>query len=230
MQPVTPYIWQYQPQTGETAGARQDYGAVVNWFSCSPLMCQRIAALNRRRNVIDKERAKWRTLDPVLSNSPSIALAGKGYALNDGRQYRKLRRDALPFPHGYQVFEDGAWKPVPIDMNGAGNALSSYPTVVTLQSYERSTDATLQGAGSVVSAANPPNAAAHPSVLLNEPPVKDRDTGMSPTQFAGRFPPVVYDRPFSEPQYYFPKEFNPLWEPAKDFRPSTAISMKYRTM
>lgn len=220
MQPVTPYIWQYQPQTGETAGARQDYGSVVNWFSSSPLMCQRIAAINQQRNVLDKEQARLRTYDPVI-NGKSL-LTGTGYSLNDGRQYRKFTRDAMPFPHGWQVFENGVWKPVPVDMVGAGNALSSYPTVVTLDSYKHA-GVQLQGAGT-------PKFTVDPAVLLNEPSSRDRTSGMNATQFAGRFPPVVYNDPFSEPPYYFPKEFNPLWDSSKDFRASSAISMKYRNV
>lgn len=219
MFPVTPYIWQYQPQTGETAGARQDYGSVINWLSSSPYLYERLAALNRERNEIDKERAKFRGV-PVTRNNPTPGLHGTGYSLNDGRQYRKLSRDALPFPHGWQVFEDGMWKPVPTEINGTGNALSSYPTVV-ISDYRQVQSGMRGGMASDNGI---------PTTLLTEPSNVGKINGMDPVEFIGRFPPVVYNDPFSEPTYFFPKEFSPLWDPNKDFRASSALTMKYRNV
>lgn len=209
VQPVTPYIWQYQPQTGTTAGARQDYGSVINWLGSSPSLCQRIADVNNRRNALDKETARLRHLQGVIKQAPLI---GTGLAPADGRRYRKLTRDNLPFPHGWQVYEEGEWRPVSADMSGAGNALSTYPTVISLSDY-RSPTAPLRGAGSAVKPSSP----------------KSFPSGdLTPFQFARKYPPVVYNRPFSEPLYYFPKEFSPLWDPRKDSRGSSALTMKYR--
>lgn len=209
MLPVTPYIWQYQPETGKTAGARQDYGSVINWLSSSPQLYQRIAAVNKERNVLDKQSARLRNYTPLVNDLP---LSGTGYHLNDGKRYRKLTRDMLPFPHGWQVYEGGVWKPVPVDMAGAGNALSTYPTVISASSYKSPFDHMRGG-----SLSNSAISVAH-------------SNGMTPFEFACRYPPVVYNRPFSEPMYYFPKEFNPLWDPSKDFRGSSAITMKYRNI
>lgn len=210
-QPVTPYIWQYQPETGQTAGARQDYGSVINWLGSSPSLCQRIADVNRQRNVEDKETARLRNYEAVVNREP---LNGTGSGPTDGRRYRKLTRDSLPFPHGWQVLEDGEWKPVaPSDMGGTGaNALSTYPTVISLSDY-RPPMPPMKGGGSDRPSGNP----------------YGRGVGeMTPFQFARKYPPVVYNRPFSEPLYYFPKEFSPLWDPNKDGRGSSALSMKYR--
>ncbi|ABA47244.1 pVIII [Snake adenovirus 1] len=54
--PVTPYIWQYQPETGTAAGARQNYGAVINWLSSDNNMYHRVQEVNRQRNKIDDFR------------------------------------------------------------------------------------------------------------------------------------------------------------------------------
>ncbi|AII22577.1 pVIII [Lizard adenovirus 2] len=65
--PVTPYIWQYQPQTGKAAGARQNYGAVINWLSADNNMFHRVQTVNRARNLIDEIREE--TVRPDLAAS-----------------------------------------------------------------------------------------------------------------------------------------------------------------
>ena len=165
-QPVTPYLWNYEPQSGHVSGATQDYGAVINWLSADPRMFARVRNVNNTRNFLDKYRANvtrhdfaanfnnWpaeqvthrKSLPYVPANDTSqsynvindfmstadgaqiaggqqTAMSGKGYALGDGRRYRKLTRDALPFPYNWQVSEDGKWR----NIRGRGcNALSSY--------------------------------------------------------------------------------------------------------
>lgn len=208
VQPVTPYIWQYQPETGKTAGARQDYGSVINWLGSSPSLCQRIADVNKHRNAIDKETARLRHLEGVEKQEP---LAGTGVTMADGKRYRKITRDNLPFPYGWQVYDEDGWRPVSADMSGAGNALSTYPTVISLNNY-RSPVPPLRGGSSA------------------KPSGSGSNQELTPFQFARKYPPVVYNRPFSEPLYYFPKEFSPLWDPRKDSRGSSALTMKYRNL
>lgn len=52
--PVTPYKWQFQPETGRAAGARQDYGSVINWFSAQGPLYERIRNVNQARNLKDE--------------------------------------------------------------------------------------------------------------------------------------------------------------------------------
>lgn len=65
--PPTPYLWQYQPQTGTAAGARQDYGSVTNWFASDNSMYHRVQQTNRNRNLIDEMNET--TVDPYYAAS-----------------------------------------------------------------------------------------------------------------------------------------------------------------
>lgn len=65
--PPTPYIWQYQPETGTAAGARQDYGSVINWLGSDNTMYHRVQQTNRTRNAIDDINEM--TVDPTYARS-----------------------------------------------------------------------------------------------------------------------------------------------------------------
>lgn len=242
--PVTPYLWTYQPQTGSPAGARQDYGSVPCWFSAAPDLYHRIMALNEERNLLDENRAATRSFEVVAANTGTMhvpardptqdaktledkvhtwegeQLAGGSYQLGDGRRYRKLTRDNLPFPYNWQVFEDGGWKPI---RGGSCNALSSYPTVIYadyLDTYHlpgQQVQAPLRGAGKHLGDVH----------LLTEEATVPRQEGLTPLQFLSRFPPIVYKHPFSGNLAYFPKEFSPLFDPSKDPRRVTDYSLQY---
>nr|WMQ77655.1 pVIII [Zoothera dauma adenovirus] len=252
MLPVTPYIWHYSPETGHTAGASQDYGAVINWISAGPQMYERIRNVNVMRNSLDSSLAPYRDnidhnindwtaadLDQApgvpyvpaklnnidnykdfMSTANGMQLSGSGLGPpDDGRQYRKLTRDALPFPYNWQVFDNGRW----VNIEGQGtNALSSYPNLQYshLISYRRPGQQ-LQGSGFPLS-----NDQAYR--LLHEQPTLPRSGGMTPRQFIQQFPPIVYKKPFSENEMYFPKEFSPLFDPNKDYRRTTSVTLKYR--
>lgn len=207
-QPVTPYIWNYQPETGLTSGAQQDYGSVINWLRADPMLCSRIRNVNTARNnylrsmkrdvayaragkrqekaMKARDKLRSQMLLDEFYTSEGQQLAG-GYALGDGRQYRKLTRDNLPFPHNWQVFENGRWRPI---SGGSANALSSYPFVM---------DEALSGRGQ---------------------PVSVSGDGLSPLAFARAYPPLVYNAPFSGAVEYFPREFSPLYDPSRAYRPS----------
>ncbi|WGZ76470.1 MAG: pVIII protein [Agile wallaby adenovirus 1] len=243
-QPVTPYIWKYQPETGTAAGARQNYGAVINWLGADPKLYARIQEVNRQRNDLDIFRAainrheiasnfnNWpayqiyqpagtvytppsrlhissvadavATADGAqLSGGISTPISGGGYSLGDGRQYRKLTRDLLPFPTNWQVFEDGEWKNI---SGGSANATSSYPQMIyenqpTIVKYYRP--------GQQLQGYFPTTPSTH---LLTEESRVPRSGGLDPVQFIREFSPVVYKNPFSKPLQYFPKEFNPLFK------------------
>lgn len=256
-QPVTPYIWNYQPETGQTSGAQQDYGSVINWLRADPALCSRIRNVNtarnhylrsmkrdvtygqpggrranKRREKLTRMRDNLQTqvlLDEIYTGEGQ-QLAG-GYALGDGRTYRKLTRDNLPFPHNWQVLENGRWKLIsgkdaqmangytlggesqrrnltrnnrPLASEGqvfetrqwrpisggSANALTSYPFIV---------DEGLIGRGQVIT---------------------ENPEGLTPLAFARSFPPLVYNTPFSGAAEYFPREFSPLYDPSRVYRPS----------
>lgn len=254
-QPVTPYIWTYQPETGMTAGAQQDYGAVINWLSADPYLCERIRHVNQARNDMARLEATtrvvprgefndWLQRPPVYgppsgvlakrrirsavdaaATSEGVQLSGAGYHLGDGRRYRKLTRDNLPFPHNWQVFEGGRWIPVPMT-GGSSNALSSYPTVMrspaaAMEHYFQSDGLQMQG-GMVP----PPRSAAE---LHVEGPSVDLRSGLTPLSFARSFPPLVYDHPFSRLDLLaFPKEFSPLFDPERDARAAMVYANSYQ--
>lgn len=266
-QPVTPYIWQYNPQDGATAGARQDYGSVINWLSASPRLFERIKSVNLARNAYDEAEARanrtglndvninrWgpgevyqppgSSFVPALADDWSEAtdfartargqqLAGGSldYHLGDGRRYRKLTRDALPFPANWEVFEDGRWRMVPrrAMTGGAADALASYPMILPaaevaanelrppeLGDYRRP-GAQLQGRG----------LPSQNLLLRTEGSRAPHYGGIAPLQFMREFPPVVYHKPFSGPLAYFPKEFSPLFDPDDDPRRTSALTLQY---
>lgn len=260
-QPPTPYIWQYQPQTGFTAGARQDYGSVINWLQADGRMFSRIRNVNLARNNIDKTRAlltrssisgdinRWpssevsqyegtpyipaysddiRTTTDFLKTANGEQLAGSGlngppYYINDGRKYRKLTRDAMPFPHNYQVYEDGHWKRVEDLTGGAANALTSYPnlqytSIPPILRYAR--------AGQQLQGGAVPFRQTQLALMTEESRVR-RNGGINPHQFMNEFPPVVYEHPFDGNEAYFPKEFSPLFDPAKAFLRTTDQTLQY---
>lgn len=252
-QPVTPYIWAYQPETGMTAGAQQNYGAVINWLSSDPYMCERIRHVNQSRNDLARLEANARVVprgefnewlqQPEVSGPPSgvitgrrirsfvdtvatsegAQLAGAGYKLGDGRRYRKLTRDAHPFPINWQVFENGRWIPVPMS-GGSANALSSYPNVQRRRDYMENYlhSSGLQMQGGMVPA---PQSAAE---LHVEGPSVDIRSGLTPLSFARAFPPLVYEHPFSSINpLKFPKEFSPLFDPERDMRAAVVYSDSY---
>lgn len=282
--PVTPYIWQYQPETGTAAGARQNYGSVINWLSADNRMYHRVQQVNQTRNAIDDIREQtvipelaasfndWNATqltqppgtayrpapgplagpttmaDKILtaegeqlagSRPPPLsggaALPPSAYSLGDGREYRKLTRDALPFPHNWMVKENGIWTPIMdprpnlrTHMQGSGaNALSSYPTLLYNQpavppilAYSRPGQQ-LQGSGVVAPSGKVLG-------LLTESSRVPRTEGMTPQQFVNSFPPVVYDDPFSKRLAYFPKEFSPLFDPKSQYLASSLATLQYR--
>lgn len=266
----TPYLWQYQPETGLVAGARQDYGSEINWLGSDLQMFNRVQRLRRLRNQLEEEKGTkaadssfaahfndWTledtkgtpyvsmthpisktALSDMINSSEGVQMAGRNtpstlyggglpqYSLGDGRQYRKLTRDAMPFPHNWFVKEEGIWKPVPIDpgdfSGGAVNALSSYPNLQYLPPpilrYRRPGQQ-LQGRGQSL------NTPFREEALLTERSRLPVTRGLDPSQFTLSFPPVVYKRPFSSSLSHFPREFSPLYDPNDSFLRSTTAAL-----
>lgn len=226
-QPVTPYIWTYKPETGTAAGARQDYGSVINWLRASPQLCQRIREVNNFRNYIDKTRSHLSDEMTCYFNAWPANVVSQP----EGTPYRPAPNpvlgqhsihDFLSTAEGSQIAGGLISSP---DISGHGaNALSSYPTLKYVNvdspilSY-RHPGQQLQG-GSITSK--------NDNFLLSEESRVPRSGGLSPLQFLQEFPPIVYNNPFSENMLYFPKEFSPLFEPEKDHRRTSLFSLKYQ--
>lgn len=253
-QPVTPYVWTYQPETGMTAGAQQDYGGVINWLCADPYMCERIRKVNQTRNDMARleasnrvvpegefnawlqrppifgppsgklEKRRVRSFIDTVATSEGVQLSGAGYKLGDGRRYRKLTRDAHPFPINWQVFENGRWQPVPLN-GGSANALSSYPTIRRrrdyMENYLHPHGLQLQGGMA------PTQSNSHE--LRWEGPSVDLRSGLTPLSFARAFPPLVYENPFSSLNpLEFPKEFSTLYDPERDMRAAVVYQNSYQ--
>lgn len=169
---------------------------------------QQLPPIHRRR-LKNFGAKRLRALADDIATANGEQLAGSGYHLGDGKQYRKLTRDAHPFPINWQVFENGRWIPVPLS-GGSANALSTYPTVLQARAFRDILPAGRQLQGGFVL---PPTR----SEFLTEGPTVDVRRGLSPLAFARAFPPIAYRDPFSSPDpAFFPKQFSPLYDPTRD--------------
>ncbi|URN46038.1 pVIII [Bovine adenovirus 7] len=215
-QPVTPYIWRYQPETGYTAGAHQNYSAVINWLQANPQMVARIKQVNLVRNDLDKLQANITRQDisANVNNWPAKDL------------YQPLKAPYIPASpnmattiNDFEATRQGIQLSGNQPLKGTGsNALSSYPDIPDILKYSR-VGQQLQGYGTF---------SKDNIHLFYEGSRQPRKGGLSPVQFINEFPPVVYQNPFSGPLRTFPKEFNPLFSPEKDFRPTTNETLKYQ--
>lgn len=221
MQPVTPYIWKYQPETGYTAGAHQDYGSVINWLNSNPQMFTRIRDVNLQRNNIDKTRGLV-TRNDIHSNinnwsaSQLLQRQGSPY-VPASLNLEASKQDFIDSAHGMQLSG-----PKPIDFKGTGsNNLSAYPMVSgnipPLMLYHRPGQQ-LQGMGTT---------SAENFHLMEEVSRLPRSGGLTPTEFLTEFPPIVYNDPFSKSLLYFPKEFDPLFSPNTDPRLTSNKTLQY---
>ncbi|AFV70648.1 pVIII [Bovine adenovirus 6] len=221
MQPVTPYIWKYQPETGYTAGAHQDYGSVINWLQSNPQMFERIREVNLQRNNIDKSQSLL-TRGDIHCNINNWSASQVHQRL--GTPYipakhamESTRQDFIDSARGIQLSG-----PNPMDITGSGsNKLSSYPMITEnispLMLYHRPGQQ-LQGSGTNN------NQNFH---LLEEVSRQPRAGGLTPAEFLTEFPPIVYNHPFSKPLLFFPKEFDPLFSPQNDPRITTKQTLQY---
>ncbi|ASU50483.1 pVIII [Odocoileus adenovirus 1] len=223
-QPVTPYIWKYQPETGFTAGAHQDYGAVINWFQANPQMFARIQEVNANRNDIDQTRAFLTRTDIAanINNWPSTQLKQRKSSLYIPAKLKEeiTNLDFLSTANGIQLSGPYPTFKQEILVGTGSNDLTSYPMISAstpnILKYQRPGQQ-LQGTGVF-----PSNKS-----LITETSRLPRSGGLSPEQFISEFPPIVYNQPFSESLLFFPKEFNPLFDPFEDPRPTSGKSLQY---
>lgn len=67
----TPYLWSYQPQVGQAAGASQDYSTRINWLSAGPQMINQVNQIRDLRNrILMTQKAITETPRPLM-NPPS---------------------------------------------------------------------------------------------------------------------------------------------------------------
>lgn len=215
-QPVTPYVWKYQPETGYTAGAHQNYNTVINWLHANPQMFARIQHINTARNVMDKFRSDL-TRDDIavnINNWPAEDLMQPPnfpYIPATSKSTSTIN-DWLATTQGIQLSGTS-------ELNGWGsNRLTSYPDIPPILKYERPGQQ-LQGQG-LFKQEN-----IH---LFYESPRLPRSGGLTPQQFVKEFPPVVYNNPFSESMSVFPKEFSPLFNPSESLKKTSSQTLQYK--
>ncbi|AAK13181.1 pVIII [Bovine atadenovirus D] len=220
MQPVTPYIWKYQPETGHTAGAHQDYGSVINWLQSNPQMFNRIRDINLQRNNIDQTQGLM-TRDDLHSNinnwPASQVLQRQGFPYVPAKMNLEAsKQDFIDSARGIQLSG-----PNPVFTGTGSNNLTSYPmlteNIPPLMLYHRPGQQ-LQGMGTI---------SKENFHLLEEVSRVPRSGGLTPTEFLTQFPPIVYRHPFSSSLIYFPKEFDPLFSPHNDPRLTSSKTLQY---
>lgn len=246
-QPVTPYIWTYQPETGMTAGAQQDYGSVINWLSADPMMCERIRHVNEARNA--SVIADYR-----FSETP-LGIFNEWYQVtppnHDGPPFFPLKRRriqaALDAEHtaegqqlagaGYNLGDGRKYRKLsrdnhpfpinwevyeggrwrPVPMCGAGTNATSTYPTI-LPVGKRPMEHYRAPAGRQMQGGRVQSSRLA-AELIQQGPSVDIRSGLTPLAFARACPPLVYAHPFSvSNQMRFPAELSPLYDPQKDPR------------
>ena len=67
----TPYVWTYQPQLGQAAGASQDYSTRMNWLSAGPSMIDQVNQIRVERNNILLRQAAATETPRLVRNPPN---------------------------------------------------------------------------------------------------------------------------------------------------------------
>lgn len=146
------------------------------------------------------------TLSDRLQTNAGEQITGVGLSPpDDGNMYRKLTRDALPFPYNWQIWKNGVWLPVNEPKEPFSGLGSFYfPKNIQISGSEGQRPFFTNG---LMAAAT-------------ERARVPRSGGLGPTQFCLDFPPLPYAYPFSGGDMRsFPAYFSPLYDPTNPARP-----------
>lgn len=211
----TPYMWSFQPQMGQAAGASQDYSTRMNWLSAGPAMINQVNRIRDTRNRILMSQARLTETPRLVMNPPvwpaallpqeapppltlalprnqdlDLAMTNSGAQLAGGRRL-------CPAP------------PIPTSIRGGsllgrGITLSEdIPTASVLRP-----DGIFQLGGGSRSSFNPTQA----YLTLQQSSSQPRSGGIGSYQFVREFVPEVYINPFAGPPDTFPDQFIPNYD------------------
>ncbi|SMG83455.1 pVIII [Bottlenose dolphin adenovirus 1] len=199
----TPYMWSYQPQSGNAAGASQDYSARMNTLSAGPSMINKVNAINNLRNDILMTQALI-TETPRSARNPRVWPAHQLIQPSVTQTFVTLPRDPslqLSLTNSGVQLAGGGAKRFPIyyrDFVGHGIQLAGeHPSVSHLRA-----DGIFQLAG------GQQGFQPRDTILkLQASSSLPRSGGVGSKQFVAEFVPSVYLNPFSGPPSTFPDEF-----------------------
>lgn len=201
----TPYVWTYQPQLGQAAGASQDYSTRMNWLSAGPSMIDQVNQIRvERNNILLRQAAATET--PRLVRNPPNWPARYLYQPMGAPQTVELPRNELletVMTNSGMQLAGGGRSTCGIKgahLSGSGIQLNGeLPSASWLRP-----DGVFQLAGGSRSSFSP-----GVSTLLRLEPSSSlpRSGGIGSTQFVQEFVPAVYFQPFSGPPGTYPDEF-----------------------
>ena len=202
----TPYVWTFQPQLGQAAGASQDYSTRMNWLSAGPSMISQVNAVRADRNRILLQQAAISETPRLVRNPPAWPAKYLFQPIGAPQTFELPRNELLETAmtnSGMQLAGGGAHRTKdikPEDLVGRGIQLNSEaPSVSWLRP-----DGVFQLAGGSRSSFNP-----GVNALLTLQPASSipRSGGIGEVQFVHEFVPSVYFQPFSGPPGTYPDEF-----------------------
>lgn len=202
----TPYMWTFQPQLGQAAGASQDYSTRMNWLSAGPSMINRVEDIREQRNNILLQQAAITETPRIVRNPPHWPAAHLLQHVGAPHTFELPRNELLEIAmtnSGMQLAGGGGHRTKdirPEDLKGRGIQLhSDLPSASRLRP-----DGVFQLAGGSRSSFNP-----GVNTLLTFQPASTlpRSGGIGTLQFVEEFVPSVYFQPFSGPPGTYPDEF-----------------------
>lgn len=202
----TPYMWTFQPQLGQAAGASQDYSTRMNWLSAGPGMINQVNAIRAERNNILLTQAAVTETPRLVRNPPSWPAPYLFQPVGVPQTFELPRNEVIESVmsnEGMQLAGGGRKRPMEIKescLTGRGIQLTSdAPSASWLRP-----DGVFQLAGGSRSSFNPGVA----NYLTLQPASSlPRSGGLGAVQFVHEFVPSVYFQPFSGPPGTYPDEF-----------------------
>ncbi|ANG08572.1 hexon-associated protein [Equine adenovirus 1] len=215
----TPYMWNFQPQTGRAAGASQDYSTRINWLSAGPSMISRVYKIRDLRNRILGTQAQITETPRAVMNPPVWPAPLVFQRLPTQEVVTLPRNHALENAMTHQGMQLAGGGPV---MGHAGSA----PALISQEAYKDyihsaeeglsaswiRPDGLFQLGGGSRSSFDPTQA----FLTLQQGSSEPRSGGIGSFQFVQEFVPEVYFHPFSGPPETFPDQFIPHYDIVSD--------------
>lgn len=199
----TPYVWTFQPQLGQAAGASQDYSTRMNWLSAGPSMINQVNAIRAERNNMLLAQAAVTETPRLVRNPPNWPAPYLFQPVGTPQTFELPRNELLETAmtnSGMQLAGGGNSGIKGAHLAGEGIQLNGeVPSVSWLRP-----DGVFQLAGGSRSSFSP-----GVSQLLTLQPASSlpRSGGIGAVQFVHEFVPSVYFQPFSGPPGTYPDEF-----------------------
>lgn len=204
----TPYVWTFQPQTGQAAGASQDYSTRMNWLSAGPSMINKVNMIRDNRNQILLRQSAITETPRLVTNPPAWPAPMLIQPQSTPMTLELPRNEHLELlmaNSGMQLAGGGSrcghfsqWIK-PAHLRGLGIQLNGdTPSASFLRP-----DGVFQLGGGGRSSFNPVDT----FLTLQTSSSQQRSGGLGSAQFVREFVPSVYFNPFSGPPDTYPEAF-----------------------